>query len=86
MTIERLELKVKELEKSDQLKGKVSQKVAVYAKETQTHSDLYLKCNECNFETPTDAVLDWHLSKINGWSSNQISDFLDTSQDPRNCN
>ena len=46
---------------------------------------MYLKCNECNFETPSDSVLDWHLSKIHGWSNDKISDFLDTSTDPRNC-
>ena len=56
------------------------------SKETQTHSDLFMKCNECNFETPSNAVLDWHLSKIHGWSTEQIADFLDNTEDPRNCN
>ena len=78
-------MKVKELEEISSLKRKASPSVMVSIKETQTERDLYLKCNECDFETPTDAVLDWHLSKVHGWSTEQISDFLDTSTDPRNC-
>ena len=85
-TIKRLELKVRELENNDAVTGNASSPVTVAVKETQTQSDLYLKCNKCNFETPTDSVLDWHLSKVHGWSNDQISDFLDTSTDPRNCN
>ena len=73
------------MEENSSLKRKASPSVMVSIKETQTLSDLYLKCNECDFETPTDAVLDWHLSKVHGWSTERISDFLDTSTDPRNC-
>ena len=55
------------------------------SKETQTNCNMFLKCNECNFETPSDSVLDWHLSKIHGWSTEQITEFLDNTDDPRNC-
>ena len=55
-TIKRLEMKVRELEEKSSLKRKTSPSVLVSIKETQTLSDLYLKCNECDFETPTDAV------------------------------
>ena len=71
-TIKRLKIKVRELEEKSSLKWKASPSVLVSIKETQTLSDLYLKCNECDFETPTDAVLDWHLSKVHGWSTEQI--------------
>ena len=57
----------------------------IISKETQTNCNMFLKCNECNFETPSDSVLDWHLSKIHGWSTDQITEFLDNTEDPRNC-
>ena len=84
-TIKKLESKVRELENKDASKGNAPPSVRVAVKETQTQIDMYLKCNECNFETPNDTVLDWHLSKIHGWSNDKILDFLDTSTDPRNC-
>ena len=66
---------MKELDKNDALIENTPPFVAVSVKETQKQSDMYLKCNECNFETPSDCVLDWHLSKVHGWSNDKISDF-----------
>ena len=68
-TIKRLEMKVRELEEKSSLKRKASPSVMVSIKETQTLSDLYLKCNECDFETPTDTVFNWRLSKVHGLSA-----------------
>ena len=48
-TIRRLELKVRELENKDAFAGNAPPSVTVAVKETQTQSDMYLKCNKCNF-------------------------------------
>ena len=66
----------------------LSCKEIVFCKETQTETqtDIMLKCNECNFEGTSEKDIGWHMGKNHGWPDDQKSEEMDISEDrPRNC-
>ena len=55
----------------------LSCKETFICKETQTDSNLNLKCEECNFESGNERELGWHMEKHHGWLSDQKTDDMD---------
>ena len=47
----------------------LSCKETFICKETQTETNLNLKCEECNFESGNERELGWHMGKHHGWPS-----------------
>ena len=48
-------------------------------KETQTETNINLKCEECNFESDNERELGWHMGKHHGWPSDQETEEMDVS-------
>ena len=83
--IENFEGKINNLEEQIDY---LSCKETMLSKETQTETDIDLKCEECNFEGESQRELGWHMGRIHGWPSDQKADSMDISllsTDPRNC-
>jgi hypothetical protein len=51
------------------------------SKETQTHTNTNLKCEECNFEAVNERELGWQMGKHHGWPSDQKTDDMDISRE-----
>ena len=81
---EKLEL-IKSLNRKIECVSKEKNMVVTETKDTQTERGIELKCCECNFEAETNAELEWHLSKIHGWSEDQRIDEMDMGAGPRYC-
>ena len=47
------------------------ERVTVVSQRTQTKSDPYLKCDECNFEGLNEKELGWHMGKNHVWPNAQ---------------
>ena len=72
------------------LKGQVAslkrERVTVDSQQTQTESDLNIKCDECNFEGRNEKELGWHMGKNHGWLNDQKDmDISIESQGTRYC-
>ena len=59
----------------------LSCKEVMICKETQTHTNTNLKCEECNFEAVNERELRWHMGKHHGWPSDQKTDYMDISRE-----
>ena len=53
----------------------------MFCKETQTETNMHLKCEECNFESDNERELGWHMGKHHGWPSDKKSEDMDISRD-----
>ena len=62
--------------------------IEVISQQTQTETDLNLKCDECNFEGANEKELGWHMGKYHGWPGDEKTDDMDIrceSQGVRYC-
>ena len=75
--------KIQSLEEQIQSLGKYNERYSspevLISKQTQTETDLKLKCEECNFEGANEREFGWHMGKYHGWPGNEKSEEMDIS-------